>query len=141
MAHDGSGRTWARYCWAALAAAWATGPLGGCGNSADDSRIGTRKWGSFDVAVEVRPGPPSAGRNEVVVIVSGERHRPVYDALVSVRTSDAQPWVQAIEDGHVGVYRRGVFFAGGASATVQVRLQRAADEAVLAFPVALAPAP
>ena len=118
-----------------------TALLAACGSSGEDSRIGIRTWGTFDVAVEVRPSPPRAGRNEVVVLVSGEHHRPVFDALVSVRTDAAQPWVQAIEDGHVGVYRRGVIFERAAVGVLQERLQRAQTDDVLEFPVPLAPGP
>lgn len=122
-----------------LAIVAGAGLLAGCGSSADASRIGVRKWGTFDVAVEVRPSPPRPGHNEVVIVVSGEHHRPVFDALVSIRADAAQPWVQAIEDGHVGVYRRAVVFLPGSAASLQVRLQRADEQAILDFPVALAP--
>ena len=111
--------------------------LAGCGADTGNAQIGAQRWGDLDVAVEVRPSPPRAGHNEVVVIVSGEHHRPVYDALVYLRAQADLPWVQAIEDGHVGVYRRAVFFAGAGDAAVQVRLQRGRDESVLVFPVRL----
>ena len=110
-----------------------------CSNGPDSSQIGTQAWGRFDVAVEVRPAPPRPGHNEVVVIVTGELHRPVYDALVSVRADARQDWVQAIEDGHVGVYRRAVYFGRDPATTLQVRLQRADSQAILEFPVTLAP--
>jgi len=113
--------------------------LAACNSSQDASQIGVRQWGTFDVAVEVRPAPPRRGHNEVVVIITGEHHRPVYDALVAVRADPEQPWVQAIEDGHVGVYRRAVLFSHGPAASLQVRVQRADAQSVLEFPVTLAP--
>ena len=109
-----------------------------CGNGADNAQIGSKPWGAFNVAVEVRPAPPRPGHNEVVVIVTGEHHRPVYDAIVSLRADERQDWVQAIEDGHVGVYRRAVYFGRAPAATLQVRLQRADSQAVVEFPVKLA---
>jgi len=121
------------------AAAFCIGAFAGCSDSRDPAQIGTQAWGAYDVAVELRPPPPRPGHNEVVVIVSGEHHRPVYDALVSVRADATQPWVQAIEDGHVGVYRRAIVLARGPAASVQVRLQRGDADSVLAFPVTLAP--
>jgi hypothetical protein len=121
----------------ALPALLGAGLLDGCGSSDDRSRIGARKWGSVDVAVEVRPSPPRPGHNEVVVIVSAEHHRPVYDAIVALRAQPSEPWVQAIEDGHVGVYRRAVVFGPGTAASLQVRLQRAGEQAVLEFPIAM----
>ena len=115
----------------------------GCGNSGSDSTVlGSQPWGAYDVAVEIRPSPPHEGHNEVVVIVSGEHHRPIYDALVSVRAQQTQPWVQAIEDGHVGVYRRAVNFGHGPTVTLEVQLQREQDPTgVLSFPVTLQAAP
>jgi len=114
--------------------------LGACGPADTAGQIGTQRWGNFDVAVELRPSPPREGHNEVVVIVSGERHRPVYDALVFVRSEKEQPWVQAIQDGHVGVYRRAVLFRHRADPALQVRLQRGDDQAELVFPLHFAAA-
>jgi len=111
--------------------------LAGCGADDGNAQIGAQRWGNLDVAVEVRPSPPRAGHNEVVVIVSGEHHRPIYDALVYLRAQPDLPWVQAIEDGHVGVYRRAVLFADGGAAALQVRLQRGSEESVLIFPLSL----
>ncbi len=121
---------------------WAAALLG-CGNSGSDSTLlGSQPWGAYDVAIEIRPSPPRVGHNEVVVIVSGEHHRPVFDALVSVRAQQTQPWVQAIEDGHVGVYRRAVNFGHGPTATLEVQLQRDQEPTgVLSFPVTLQAAP
>jgi hypothetical protein len=111
--------------------------LAACGNH-DDETLGTRPWGAFEVAVQTRPSPPRAGSNEVVVIISGAHHRPVYDALVFLRTQESAPWVQAIEDGHVGVYRRAVRFAPEPDAVLRVQLRRGDDTTELAFPVTLA---
>ncbi len=125
---------------AAALAASAAALLTACSDGPDNAQIGVHKWGSADVAVELRPSPPREGANEVVVIVSGAHHRPVYDAMVFVRARPEQPWTQAIEDGHVGVYRRGLYFGSGGGA-LQVRLVRGSDEAVLDFPLVLQPAP
>ena len=119
-----------------LASAAALG-LGGCGSSEQSGVVGTRQWGVYEVTVETRPWPPREGQNEVVVVVAGERHRPIYDAVVNLRAQESLPWVQAIEDGHVGVYRRAVRFAAGAQGNLQVQLQRGEDRIVLDFPVAV----
>jgi len=93
-----------------------------------------RPWGGFEVAVEVRPAPPRPGHNEVVVIITAERHRPVYDALVWMRARPDAPWVQAIEDGHVGVYRRAINFGRAGATQLEVKLQRESSVDVLVFP-------
>jgi hypothetical protein len=115
--------------------------LGACGAADTSAVIGTGRWGSIDVSVESRPAPPRAGNNEVVVSVTGERRQPIYDALVFLRAGDDAPWVQAIEDGHVGVYRRAVNFGAGGRAVVQLRLRRGADETTLQFPIAVLAGP
>jgi len=126
----------AQYHRAWLAALLCTLALCACGRSAESTAIGTQPWGAYEVSVEIRPSPPRPGHNEVVVIVSGEHHRPIYDALVSLRAQASDPWVQAIEDGHVGVYRRAVKFMGGPATTLEVQLQRSEESsAVLRFPV------
>ncbi len=109
--------------------------LGGCGAEGDSYVVGAGKWQDFDVTVESRPAPPRPGKNEVVVIVTGARKQPIFDARVSVRAQDAADWVQAIEDGHVGVYRRAVDFGHADRASIEVHLQRGSEEAVLVFPV------
>jgi hypothetical protein len=111
--------------------------FGGCSASNDSYVVGTGRWNDYDVTVESRPAPPRAGNNEVVVIVTGERRQPVFDALVSVRAQSASPWVQAIEDGHVGVYRRAVNFGQGDHATIEVQLRRGDDQTLLTFPVVI----
>lgn len=94
----------------------------------------------MDVRIETHPNPPLAGMSEIVVIVTGERGKPIPDLTVSLRGSDSMPWVQAIQDGYIGVYRRAIDLGGegvGGSG-VQVRLQRSDEQTVLLFPLKLA---
>jgi hypothetical protein len=114
--------------------------LAACSDPADEpTQLGTQAWGPFDVSVESLPSPPRAGHNEVVVQITGERSRPVYDALVQLRAGPASDWVQAIEDGHVGVYRRAVNFSAGTgnriARTLEVQLVRGDDRTILQFPI------
>jgi len=112
--------------------------LAGCGSEEHSGTIGTRQWGSYDVTVETRPWPPRAGQNEVVVMIVGDHHQPIYDALVTMRAQATSPWVQAIEDGHVGVYRRAVRFTADGQNNLQIQLQRGDERGVLDFPVTIA---
>ncbi len=123
-----------------LAALGALLLLGGCSDDRSET-LGTRAWGSIEVAVETRPFPPLAGNDEVVVIVSGAHRRPVYDAVVSIRAQSSAPWVQAIQDGHLGVYRRAVRFTRDPGNALEVQLRRGDEQTVLAFPVTLGSAP
>lgn len=119
----------------ALATATLAALLAACGETGDSYVVGSGRWNDIDVTVESRPAPPQAGNNEVVVIITRARHQPVYDAVVHVRARAENPWVQAIEDGHVGVYRRAVDFGREGDTRIEVRVQRGSDETTLGFPV------
>ncbi|MEO6422637.1 MAG: hypothetical protein ABIR84_08170 [Candidatus Nitrotoga sp.] len=97
-----------------------------------------QKWQGAEVRVESRPSPPRTGKNEFLVIVTGERG-PVHDIMVSVRTDDQDQWVQAIQDGDVGVYRRAAKVAPGTRSVLQVQIKRDGTEGVLRFPLNLSP--
>jgi hypothetical protein len=72
--------------------------------------------------------------NELLVILTDNRGRPVFDYVVSMRSSDADPWNQAIQDGEMGVYRRAIDLEPGARSVLQVQLKRPGSETVLRFP-------
>ncbi|CAH1904410.1 conserved hypothetical protein [Candidatus Nitrotoga sp. HW29] len=97
-----------------------------------------QKWQDAEVRVESRPSPPRPGVNEFLVIVTGKRG-PVHDIMVSVRTDDQDQWIQAIQDGEVGVYRRAAKVAPGTRSVLQVRMKRNEVEGVLRFPLNLSP--
>lgn len=95
-----------------------------------------QKWQDAEVRVESRPSPPRLGVNEFLVIVTGERG-PIHDVMVSVRTDDQDQWIQAIQDGEVGVYRRAAKVAPGTRSVLQVQMKRNGVEGVLRFPLKL----
>ena len=99
--------------------------------------IPVQKWHEVEVRVEVRPSPPRAGMSEFLVMTTGERGRPVYDLIVSLRTNDQDEWKQAIQDGQVGVFRRAVDVEPGARSVLQVQIKRKDEEGVLRFPLGI----
>lgn len=103
-----------------------------CG--ADESRLPVQEWQGITVGVETRPAPVVVGMNEF--LISGTRlpRRVAHDLLVSIRMSDEDAWVQSIQDGHTGVYRRALKVGEGPQ-TLQVRLNRGAEETVLHYPL------
>ena len=103
------------------------------------AEIPAQKWQGVEVRVEVRPNPPRAGMNEFLVMATGERGRPAYDLIVSIRTDDRDEWKQAIEDGQVGVYRRAAEVEPGARSVLQVQVKRNGEESILRFPLNLTP--
>lgn len=97
-----------------------------------------QKWQDAEVRVESRPSPPRPGVNEFLVIVTGKRG-PVHDIMVSVRTDDQDQWIQAIQDGEVGVYRRAAKVAPGTRSVLQVQMKHNGVEGILRFPLNLSP--
>ncbi|MDR2195789.1 MAG: hypothetical protein LBE50_04200 [Gallionellaceae bacterium] len=114
--------------------------LSACGGSNQNS-VPPQQWQDTDIRVETRPSPPQRGMNEVLVLATGERGRPNYDLLVSLRTDDGDDWKQAIQDGQVGVYRRAVEFAPGARSVLQVQVSKrgGGEASVLRFPMNVEP--
>lgn len=115
-----------------------TASLVACSDEGKQATIAVQHWNDIDVRIETHPNPPQAGMSEIVVIATGPRGRPVQDLLVSLRVTQDVPWVQAIQDGLIGVYRRAIDLGDGDTAKLQVRLQRGVDEQTLIFPLKLA---
>jgi hypothetical protein len=108
--------------------------LSACGDAADNN-IPAQKWQNMIVQVETRPSPPETGMDEILVIVTNPNGRPGSDLMVSLRSSDHDQWVQAIEDGGLGVYRRAVDLAPGERSVLQVQFKLNGKESVLRFPL------
>lgn len=107
------------------------GLLAACGG---EEGYTAQKWRGMDVMLESRPNPPRAGMNEFLVTITDKHGRPGFNLIVSLRTNDRQPWVQAIQDGQMGVYRRAVNI-GPADTAMEIQLQTGDTTDVLAFPL------
>jgi hypothetical protein len=112
--------------------------LAACSDGAAASSIPPQHWNKLVVRIETHPNPPLAGMSEIVVIITGPHGRPAGDLIVSLRGSESEPWIQAIEDGYIGVYRRAVDIGENRTGVVEVRLQQGAVQKVLHFPITLA---
>lgn len=110
--------------------------LSACGGGADVN-IPSQNWQQFIVQVQTRPSPPETGMDEILVMVTDEHGRPGNDLMVSLRSRDQDQWIQAIEDGGLGVYRRAVELAPGDRSTLQVQLKNQDAVTVLRFPIKL----
>ena len=83
--------------------------LASCGKT--KISIEPQRWKQFLVQLELRPSPlpqkTAARVYEFIVIVNDLKQKKVASRLVvSLRPKGRQKWLQAIQDGHVGVYRR-----------------------------------
>ncbi|MDE2342519.1 MAG: hypothetical protein KGL63_03865 [Betaproteobacteria bacterium] len=119
-----------------LAAAFSCIALSGCSEEHTADTV-SQHWQDLDIRVETRPSPPVAGMDEFLVIVTRSHGQPGWDCLVDIRTSDGDPWKQAIQDGRVGVYRRAALVELGERSVVQVQIRRQDNDSgtVLRFPL------
>jgi hypothetical protein len=122
----------------AISATLLVAGLAACNSGSEATSIPAQQWNEMVVRIETHPNPPLAGMSEIVVIVTGPHGKPAGDLTVSLRGNDSMPWVQAIQDGFIGVYRRAIDIGDGKTAEVQVRLQQGAAKKVLLFPFKLA---
>lgn len=104
--------------------------LAACGGG-ESQQLPPQQWQGMEVRVEPRPSPLHDGTSEFLVMVTDNRNKPAYNLVISLRASDSEPWIQAIEDGQVGVYRRAIKADPGA--VLQVQLRRGDAEGVLRF--------
>jgi hypothetical protein len=116
----------------------AVASLVACSDGSASDPIPVQHWKDADVRVETHPNPPLAGMSEIVIIITGPRGRPLPDFSVAIRGKDTSPWVQAIQDGMIGVYRRAVDIGEGESTVLQVRLQYGTEKKILLYPLKLA---
>lgn len=112
--------------------------LTACNDGAEPLTIPVQHWKEAVVRIETHPNPPLAGMSEIVVIVTGPHGKPTENLIVSLRGNESMPWVQAIQDGFIGVYRRAVDIGDGDTVVLQVRLQQGEEQKVLLFPLKLA---
>jgi hypothetical protein len=112
--------------------------IAACNDRSDAISIPPQYWNEMVVRIETHPSPPLPGMSEIVVIVTGSHGRPSGNLIVSLRGNDSNPWIQAIQDGFIGVYRRAVDIGDNSPATVQVRIQNGDEQKVLRFPIKLA---
>lgn len=98
-----------------------------------ESRLPTQVWQDVTVGLETRPAPVVQGMNEFLVSAVRASGAAEYNLLVFIRMDEEQPWVQAIQDGHTGVFRRAVAVRGAAPHVLRVRLVREGQEVVLGF--------
>lgn len=113
--------------------------LFGCGGAGETSP--PLEWRDLTIHVESRSYGPIPEMKELLVFVNRGRTLPAWNCRIDLRTSDADPWKQAIEDGHVGVYRRALKVDDKEHAVLQIWIRTAGEEAVLKVPLVRSPAP
>jgi len=112
--------------------------LAACNDESGIRAIPAQQWNELVIRIETHPSPPLAGMSEIVVIITGPHGKPAGDLTVSLRGNESKPWVQAIQDGFIGVYRRAIDLGDGKISVVHVRLQQGPSQKELLFPIKLA---
>lgn len=88
------------------------------------------------VQIETRPARVEEGMIEFLVIATREPRRPAHNLLVYISIDDTGVWQQAIQDGHMGVYRRALAVTDPESNVLNVRIRYDDRERILHFPLA-----
>lgn len=107
--------------------------LAGC--SEDVPRSPPQKWENLDVWIESRPPKIEPGMIEFLVIINRDGRKVASDVLVYLQIGEDGRWVQAIQDGHVGVYRRAMRVVDPNRDILNVQLKRGEQETVMHFPL------
>jgi len=95
----------------------------------------SQTWKGVQVAIESRPTHITAGMTEFLVLANVGSGGPAHDLMVSLRIGDEGRWIQAIQDGHVGVYRRALVVTDPKTDVLAVYLRKGSEETVLHFPL------
>jgi len=112
--------------------------IAACKDRSETVSIPPQHWNGMLVSIETHPSPPLPGMSEIIVIVTDPHGRPSGNLIVSLRGNESMPWIQAIQDGFIGVYRRAVDIGDNSPAVVQVRIQNGDEQKVLRFTFKLA---
>ncbi len=107
----------------------------GYGCSADIPLSPPQSWKNYQFRIETRPPVVTTGMNEFLVVANKDGRKPAHDVLVSLRVGETGRWIQAIQDGHVGVYRRALRVIDPKSDVLYVHVAQGKEEAVLEFPL------
>jgi len=105
--------------------------LTGCAE--DSQRLPTQTWENLFVTMETRPPTAQRGMNEFLVIANEEQVRAASDLIVTLVVKGKEKRYQAIQDGHVGVYRRAIPLEDPANDVIIVEIQRGEETGYLEF--------
>lgn len=98
----------------------------------DQARIPAQLWNGVIFKIETHPYPVKAGHNEIWLKSTKKEGGPASSIIVWLRSNDSAEWVQSVQDGHIGVFRRAVKIEEG-DRYLSVRVRRGQDETILKF--------
>ena len=105
-----------------------------CGQ--ENAYILTPQWhNDIEYLVEIRPGAPTVGMNEFIVVATHKDKKPLHNAVVSIKIMGTDEWRQSIQDGHSGVYRRAIRINDPVKNVLLVQVKLDKKEFILEFPL------
>ncbi|PCH60550.1 MAG: hypothetical protein COC05_04285 [Gammaproteobacteria bacterium] len=102
-----------------------------CGKG-EKARIPAQVWKDITFKIETHPYPVRAGHNEIWLKATKLEGGPAWNLVVSMRANASQEWVQSVQDGHIGVFRRAVKITEG-DRYLYMHLRRGKSETELKF--------
>ncbi len=105
----------------------------GC-SKGERARIPAQLWNEVIFKIETHPYPVKAGHNEIWLKATKTDGYPASTLIVWLRSNDSKPWVQSVQDGHIGIFRRAVEISEG-DTHLYVKLRRGDEETILEFPL------
>lgn len=109
--------------------------LAACSDPGNAPVVPPQTWEGVEFSIETRPLVPIRGMNEFLILATEKPRKPATDMIVSIRMAEGEPWRQAIQDGHVGVYRRALLIGDEAKPVLQLYVKRGGKEGMLSFPL------
>jgi hypothetical protein len=94
-----------------------------------------QSWADVQIEVQTRPSQAIAGMNEFIIIATREKRKVANNLLISLRINENGQWHQAIQDGHVGAYRKAMLVKNPQEDVLFVRIDYDDREGILAFPL------
>ncbi len=101
----------------------------------NNPELPAQTWEDVEVKVQTRPPVVTTGMNEFLIITTRQRRKPAHDLIVSLRMMHAKKWHQAIQDGHVGAYRRAMRVRDPKNDVLLVRIEHGDKQGILEFPL------
>ncbi len=102
-----------------------------CGKG-ERARIPAQLWSDIIFKIETHPYPVKAGHNEIWLKATKKEGGPAWSLIVSLRANKSAEWVQSVQDGHIGVFRRAVKINEG-DQYLYVHIRRGDKEVELQF--------
>ncbi len=94
------------------------------------------EWGKYTIRLESRPPVIEKGMVELLTLVDYEEKGRGWDLIVYYRMGPTGRWIQAMQDGHTGVYRRAMMVTDPVNDVLHVHIKNKQSREEMAAKVA-----